>query len=454
MRVPFLDLAAQLETTRPDIERAVLDVVASGRYVGGPALEAFERSMADYIGVDHAIGVSSGTDALLVSLMALDVGPGDLVVTTPYSFVATAGAVARLGAAPVFVDIDPRTFNIDPARLAEWFERQAERRARVRAIVPVHLFGQCADMGPIRELAEAHGIPIVEDAAQALGARYPDAAWRADAGDSATAARRSTADPDRTGASGGRSGGSGGSGAGGGSLGGASVGVGDYGPGGVAGSGAGGRHGDDDGRGGRSAGGMGTLGCFSFYPTKNLGAMGEAGLVVTSDADLADRIRRLRRHGGQADYRHPEVGGNFRLDTLQAAVLAAKLPHLDDWNARRRAHAAYYDAHLAVPGLERPASAWGRERHTWHQYVIRAAGRRDALRAHLAARGIDTMIYYPAPLHLQPCFRHLGYGPGALPHAEDAAACSLALPVHPELTRAMQDHVIEETVAFLRNAGR
>ena len=377
MRVPFLDLAAQLETTRPEVERALLDVVASGRYVGGPVLEAFERAMADYVGVGHAVGVSSGTDALLVSLMALDVGPGDLVVTTPYSFFATAGTVARLGADPVFVDVDPRTFGIDPARLADWFEREAERRSRVKAIVPAHLFGQCADMAPILELAAAHGIPVVEDAAQALGARYP--------------------------------GGTGGE---------------------------------------WPAGSMGALGCFSFYPAKNLGAMGDAGLVVTADAALAERVRRLRNHGAQAAYRHSEVGGNFRLDTLQAAVLHAKLPHLDGWHARRRERAAYYDERLTVPGVERPAAVWGRGRHTYHQYVIRVPARRDALRAHLAAQRIDTRIHYPVPLHRQPCFHRLGHAEGAFPHGEDAAARSLALPIYPELTPAMQDRVIEEIAAF------
>lgn len=378
MRVPFLDLAAQLEQTRPDVERAVLEVVASGRYIGGPVLEGFERAMADYVGAEHAVGVSSGTDALLVSLMALDVGPGDLIVTTPYSFFATAGAVARIGATPVFVDIDPRTSNIDPGSLVDWFESEPEQRSRVKAIVPVHLFGQCADMAPTLELAAAHGIPVVEDAAQALGARYPG-----DGGD-------------------------------------------------------------------RPAGAMGTLACFSFYPTKNLGAMGDAGLVATSYAALAERVRRLRNHGGHVAYQHPEVGGNFRLDTLQAAILAAKLPRLDGWHARRRERAAYYDEHLAVPGIELPVAAWGRERHTYHQYVIRVPERRDALRAHLAARRIDTMIYYPVPLHRQPCFRNLGHAAGAFPCSEDAAARSLALPIYPELTPAMQDRVIEEIAAFYR----
>ena len=405
MRVPFLDLAAQLATTRPDIERAVLDVVASGRYVGGPVLEAFERAMAHYIGVDHAIGVSSGTDALLVSLMALEVGPGDLVVTTPYSFFATAGAVARLGAAPAFVDIDPRTFNMDPARLADWFEREPERRSRVKAIVPVHLFGQCADMAPILELAALHGIPVVEDAAQALGARCPVG------GDNET------------------SGGTGGS---------------------IRGGTGGSRAGRGVGDGDRPAGTMGTLACFSFYPTKNLGAMGDAGLVATRDAHLAERVRRLRNHGGRNAYQHPEVGGNFRLDTLQAAILAAKLPHLDGWHARRRERAAYYEEHLAVPGVELPAPVWGRDHHTYHQYVIRVADQRDALRQHLAARRIDTMVYYPVPLHRQPCFHHLAHPAGAFPNSEDAASRSLALPIYPELTPAMQDRVIEETDAFFR----
>ena len=357
--------------------------------------------MADYIGVDHAIGVSSGTDALLVSLMALDVGPGDLVVTTPYSFFATAGTVVRLGATPVFVDIDSPTFNMDPARLVDWFEREPERRSRVKAIVPVHLFGQCADMAPILELAAEHGIPVVEDAAQALGARY--------SGGGGNGVSRA---------------------------------------GGSRGAGGGSRDVERGGCGDGPAGSKGTLACFSFYPTKNLGAMGDAGLVATSDAVLAERVRRLRNHGAHTEYRHPEVGGNFRLDTLQAAILAAKLPHLDGWHARRRERAAYYDEHLAVPGIELPVAASGRERHTYHQYVIRVPERRDALRARLAARQIDTMIYYPVPLHRQPCFHHLGHTAGAFPCSEDAAARSLALPIYPELTLAMQDRVIEETAAF------
>ena len=378
MRVPFLDLAAQHQATGPAVERAILDVVRSGRYVGGPVLDAFEAAMADYLEVDHAVAVSSGTDALLVALMALDVGRGDLVLTTPYSFFATAGVVARLGATPVFVDIDPQTYNLDPRALTAWWDRQAEARERVKAIVPVHLFGQCADMDPILALAAARRIPVVEDAAQTLGARCGGAAAH----------------------------------------------------------------------GGRRAGTLGTFGCYSFYPTKNLGAMGHGGLVVTHDAGLAATVRQLRDHGAHPPYHHARVGGNFQLDALQAAILSAKLPCLDGWHEARRARAAHYDRHLRVAGITPPAPARRADGHVYNQYVIRVPDRRDALRAHLRAQGIDTMVYYPVPLHRQACFRHLGHAPGAFPHSETAAATSLALPVYPELTAAMQDRVVEETAAF------
>ncbi|MCY4075735.1 MAG: DegT/DnrJ/EryC1/StrS family aminotransferase [Acidobacteria bacterium] len=383
MRVPFLDLTAQLRTTGPAVERAVLDVVRSGRYVGGPAIDAFEAEMAGHLEVDHAVAVSSGTDALLAALMALEVGPGDLVLTTPYSFFATAGVVARLGAEPVFVDIDPRTYNVDPGALTAWWERHADRRKRVRAIVPVHLFGRCADMEPILALAAAHGIHVVEDAAQALGARW----------------------------------------------------------------GAGERGGPDP---GRPAGTLGTFGCYSFYPTKNLGAMGHGGLVVTRDPGLAAAVRQLRDHGAHPPYHHARIGGNFQLDAVQAAVLRAKLPHLDGWHDARRTRAAYYDRHLPAAGVMPPARAARAEGHVYNQYVIRVPDRRDPLRAHLAAQGIDTMVYYPVPLHRQACFRHLGHAAGAFPHSEAAAASSLALPVYPELTPAMQDRVIEGIADFYR----
>ena len=383
MRVPFLDLAAQHRAAAPAVERAILDVVRSGRYVGGPAVDGFEAALADYLEVDHAVAVSSGTDALLVALTALDVGRGDLVLTTPYSFFATAGVVARLGATPVFVDIDPRTFNLDPRALTAWWDGHVGEREHVKAIVPVHLFGQCADMEPILALAAAHGIPVVEDAAQALGARY------------------------------------------GGSAGGP----------------------------GRRAGTMGTLGCFSFYPTKNLGAMGHAGLVAMRDADLARTVRQLRDHGADPPYHHARVGGNFQIDAVQAAVLSARLQYLDGWHDARRARAACYDRRLPAEGITPPAPPPRPDGHVYNQYVIRVPNRRDELRAHLAAQGIDTMVYYPVPLHRQACFHDLGHEPGAFPHSEAAAAESLALPVHPELTPEMQDHVIAAIRSGVR-AGR
>ena len=450
MRVPFLDLTAQLRTTGPAVERAILDVVRSGRYVGGPAIDAFEAAMADRLEVDHAVAVSSGTDALLVALMALEVGPGDLVLTAPYSFFATAGVVARLGATPAFVDIDPRTCNLDPQALTAWWDRHPDARPRVKAIVPVHLFGQCADLDPILALAAAHGIPVVEDAAQALGARCGagdcGGAYTADGGGAAAGRGRDAgeggaADAGGAAAGGGKGGGEGGDA----DAGGPDTGDGD-------GADASPRSGNSGTAVGRPAGTMGTFGCYSFYPTKNLGAMGHGGLVVTRDAELAATVRRLRDHGAHPPYHHALIGGNFQLDAMQAAVLSAKLPHLDAWHEARRERAAYYDRHLRVEGVTPPAPARRPEGHVYNQYVIRVPGRRDELRAHLAAQGIDTMVYYPVPLHLQECFRHLGHRPGSFPHSETAAAASLALPVYPELTPAMQDHVIE-VIADFYSAG-
>ena len=376
MRVPFLDLRAQLRGIESEIKAAVHEVIESAQYIGGPVVEQFETAVTGYTGARHAIGVSSGTDALLASLMALGVGRGDLVITTPYSFFATAGVIARLGATPVFVDINPATFNMDPARLAAWFERETARRHQAKAVVPVHLFGQCADMTPILELSSAHGVPVIEDAAQALGARYPT--------------------------------------------------------------------GDGD----AAAGTLGTLGCVSFYPTKNLGGMGDGGMVITNDDSLANKLRCLRNHGAYPKYYHATVGGNFRLDPIQAAVLLVKLPHLRSWYAQRQARAAYYDQHFDADGLVTPALAYERHCHTYSQYVIMVPKRRDALRTWLAGHGIDTMVYYPVPFHEQACFKDLGHRRGAFPHSEHAARQSLALPVYPELTTAMQDHVIERIGAF------
>ncbi|MBE7558804.1 DegT/DnrJ/EryC1/StrS family aminotransferase [bacterium] len=376
MQVPLLDLRAQLTGLEKEIKAAFNEVVDSTRYIMGPKVEELEKAIAAYCGCAHGIGVSSGTDALLVSLMALGVGPGDLVVTTPYSFFATAGVVARLGARPVFVDIDPATYNMSPARLAEWFSRAGAEADKVKAIMPVHLYGQCADMNPSLALAAERGIPVVEDAAQAIGAGYPGQA-------------------------------------------------------GVA-----------------KAGSMGRLGCFSFFPSKNLGAVGDGGMVTTNDAALAEKVARLRNHGAKPKYYHAMIGGNFRLDPIQAAVLLVKFPHLEDWHAARRKNAAYYDAHLNVPGVKKPVAVYGREHHIYNQYVISVPARRDQLREFLNQHKIGTEVYYPVPFHLQECFAYLGYRKGEFPESEHAAEHTVALPIYPELTAEMQDYVIETIGKF------
>ena len=376
MNVPLLDLKAQLDGLREEIHRAVLDSIESTRYIMGPKVEELEEQVAAYAGAKHGIGISSGTDALLVSLMALDVGPGDVVVVPPYSFFATAGVVARLGAEPAFVDIDPATYNMSPAALAEWFAEDETRAGRVKAVVPVHLYGQCADMDQILAIARERGVPVVEDAAQAIGASYPS--------------------------------------------------------------------GQDE----HKAGSMGSLGCFSFFPSKNLGGVGDGGMVVTNDDELAEKLRRLRNHGAEPKYYHAMIGGNFRLDPLQAAVLLVKLPHLDSWHQMRRDNAAYYDEQLNVKGIVKPSIAYGRERHIYNQYVISVPERRDELRAHLKAASVGHEVYYPVPFHLQECFAYLGYGLGDFPHSEHAADHTVAVPIYPELTREMQDYVIETMRTF------
>jgi len=373
MKVPLLDLTAQYASIRGDIEDALAAVVASQRFILGPEVEACEEAVADYAGCRHGIGVSSGTDALLVTLMAEGIGPGDEVVTTPYSFFATAGSVARVGATPVFADIDPVTLNVDPGRIA------ACVTARTRAVIPVHIFGQMAEMAPIMEIAESHGLVVIEDAAQAIGATH----------------------------------------------------------------------------GGRRAGSVGHYGCLSFFPSKNLGCFGDGGMVVTNDAGRANRVRALRVHGEAVEYRHGVVGGNFRLDALQAAVVRAKLPHLDGWSDARRANAARYGrllgdfAHEHPRRLRLPATVT--DRHVFNQYVVRVANR-DLVRERLAAAGIGTAIYYPVPLHLQECFSGLGYAAGDLPESERAAELALALPVYPELAGARIEYVAGVLRAAL--AGR
>ena len=361
----MLDLTRYDAALKREIGRGVEEIFESGRFVLGSVVEEFERELARELGVAHAIGVSSGTDALLVSLMALEVGPGDDVVTSPFTFFASAGVVARLNARPVFVDIEPATFNLDPHRL------ENALTPRTKAIQPVYLYGQCAEMDPILEISLRRGVPVLEDACQAIGAT---------------------------------------------------------------------EH-------GRPAGSLGRLAAFSFYPTKNLGAAGDAGAVTTDDPELAELIRKLRVHGSPVTYRHARVGGNFRIDALQAAVLLAKLPRLSAWNERRRAIAARYGELLGDAAragrITLPVEAPGR-RHVYHQYVVRVrAADRDAVRGRLAKEGISSAVFYPIPLHLQECFAGLGYREGDFPESERAAKEVLALPVFPELTDEEVERVAE-----------
>lgn len=396
MQVPLIDLKAQYSSIRDEIEAAIREVLESQYFVLGPKVEEFERRIAEYSGARHAIGVSSGTDALLIALMALDIGPGDEVVTTPYTFFATAGTIARLGARPLFCDIDEATFNLDPSAVADFLGAECERDGAdllnkrtggcVRSILPVHLFGQMADMDALLEIAREYGLPIVEDAAQAIGAELG------------------------------------------------------HGPrvGGL--------------RDGSRAGSIGAIGCFSFFPTKNLGAFGDAGMCVSNDAALAERIRKLRVHGGHTKYLHDEVGGNFRLDALQAAVLLVKLDHLDRWTESRQANAVRYGQLIQAAGIEEFVTAppAGEGRHIFNQYVIRVQ-RRDDLRTWLAERGVSTEIYYPLALHEQACFANLGHAADDLPNARRAAAETLALPIYPELTAAQIEYVVTSIAGFYRS---
>ena len=362
LQVPLLDLKAQYVTIQSEIRAAIDRVCESQHFILGPEVSALEEEVTQLCGAHFAIGVSSGTDALLVALMALGVGPGDEVVTTPYSFFATAGVVARLGARPVFVDIDPNTFNIDPTAVS------AKLNARTKAIIPVHLYGQCVDLTELLPLAQEHNIPIIEDAAQAIGATDSQ---------------------------------------------------------------------------GRQAGTTGAMGCFSFFPSKNLGAFGDGGMVVTSDEKLADSLQTLRIHGGKPKYYHAVIGGNFRLDALQAAVLRVKLPYLEAWTAQRRENADRYRSLMSqtprlLDWVTLPQDSVG---HIYNQFNIRVP-KRDQLRDFLKERGIGTEIYYPLPLHLQECFQQLHYRQGDFPHAEAAAQESLALPIYPELTEEQQAYVV------------
>ncbi len=370
MKVPLLDLAAEYRSIEAEVRAAIDAVLESQRFILGPEVEGLEREVAGLCGARFGVGVSSGTDALLVALMALDVGPGDEVITTAYSFFATAGVIWRLGARPVFVDIEPHTYNIDSGRAI------AAITERTRAIIPVHLFGRCVNLDPLLEASRDRGIALVEDAAQAIAAF------------------------------------------------------------------------DEK---GRRAGGGGGCGCFSFYPTKNLGGAGDGGMVVTDDEQLAERIRRLRVHGSRGKYHHSEVGGNFRLDALQAAVLRVKLRHLPEWTAARRRNAERYRQLFADAGLaDTIVTLADTPGHVYNQFVIRAP-RRDALRAHLTDQGVGTEVYYPIPLHLQDCFRELGYAEGDLPHSEAAARETLALPIYPALSEEQQRYVSSQIAHFYRD---
>ena len=366
--VPLLDLAAQYQPLRDEILAAIARVCDSQRFILGPEVDALERELADALECEHAITVSSGTDALLAALMALGIGPGAEVITPTYSFFATAGCVSRLGATPVFVDIDPVTFNVTAAAI------QRALSPRTKAIVPVHLYGLSADMDPIMDLSRRHGIPVIEDAAQAIGARYH----------------------------------------------------------------------------GHVTGTFGAVGCFSFFPSKNLGAFGDGGLVTTNDASLAQELKLLRNHGAEPKYYHSRIGGNFRMDALQAAVLRVKLPHLPAWSDARRRNADRYRALFAEfdlgPTVELPVEPGGYT-HIYNQFVIRVA-QRDALRAHLTARQIGTEIYYPVPFHRQACFAGLERAADEFPVADRAAATSIALPIYGELTVAQQRHVVASIAEF------
>jgi dTDP-4-amino-4,6-dideoxygalactose transaminase len=387
MQVPLLDLRAQYAPLRAEIEAALREVCDSQRFVLGPRVVELEARVAEYSRAAHGLGVSSGTDALLVALMALDIGPGDEVITSPYTFFATAGVVARLGARPVFCDISSDTFNLDPRAVRAYIEDECRRDseglvnrrtgARVKALIPVHLYGQMADMDALMRIAREQGLSVIEDAAQAIGAELPD---------------------------------------------------------------------------GRRAGSIGNIGCFSFFPTKNLGAFGDAGMCVANDAPLVEKLKILRVHGGEPKYYHAVIGGNFRLDELQAAVLVVKLKHLDSWTRARQRNAAHYTELIAAAKLEDRITPPPivRGRHIFNQYVIRAE-RRDALRAHLTKHGVGTEIYYPVPLHEQQCFAYLGYGAADFPNAHRAADETLALPVYPELTEAQRVYVIAQIAAFYRS---
>ena len=386
MKVPLLDLKAQYGAIKAELDDAVARVMESQLFILGPQVRECEEAIARYCGCAHGVGVSSGTDALLICLMAEGIGPGDEIITTPFTFFATAGSIARVGARPVFVDIDPVSYNLDVAQI------EAKVTPRTRAIIPVHLYGQMADMDAVMQVAKQHGLIVIEDAAQAIGAEHR----------------------------------------------------------------------------GRRAGSVGHYGCFSFFPSKNLGGAGDGGMVVTQDSQRAEKLACLRAHGAEPKYYHQVIGGNFRLDSLQAAVVSVKLQHLDSWTAGRQRNAERYNQLLAETGLPiADTAAYASkpspppclyvpkvvtDRHIFNQYVIRT-GRRDELKAALQEKGVGTEIYYPVPLHLQECFAYLGYKAGEFPESECAARETLALPIYPQLSEPQARHVAQSIAEFLSAAA-
>lgn len=375
MKVPLLDLKAQYSKIREEVRNSIDEVCDSQYFILGPKVEEFENRVAAYSGAGYGVGVSSGTDALLISLMAVDLKPGDEVITTPFTFFATGGVISRLNARPVFVDIDPDSFNIDPSRI------EKAVNSKTRAVMPVHLFGQCADMDPIMDISRRHNLCVIEDAAQSIGAEYK----------------------------------------------------------------------------GRRSGSIGHFGCFSFFPSKNLGGFGDGGMVVTNDDTLNDKLKILRVHGSKPKYYHSFVGGNFRLDAIQAAVLDVKLNYLDEWSEGRRRNALYYEKAFQASGLvekglvKTPPPAYlnsgDKNFHIYNQFTLRVK-HRDALKAWLNESGVGAEIYYPVPLHMQACYRDLGYRGGDFPHSEKAAEEAISIPVYPELTEDMKDYVVRTIKGF------
>jgi dTDP-4-amino-4,6-dideoxygalactose transaminase len=392
MNIPMLDLKAQYQSIKAEIDQKILEIVASQRFILGPEVDELEKEISAYIGVKHGIGVSSGTDALLAAFMALGVGRGDAVVTTPFTFFATVGTISRLGATAVFCDIEPQSFNMDPLKLADVLENECrkQKKSRIKAIIPIHLYGQCADMSPILRLADDYRLPLVEDGAQAIGAEYPLAS------------------------------------------------------------------------GVKKANGMGDMGIISFYPSKNLGAFGDAGMVLTDREDMAEKLRLLRVHGARKTYYHRLVGGNFRMDAIQAGVLRVKLKHLDEWLAKRREKASNYDRLFKDSGLIEDEcvkipdplykKSGVKNYHTYHQYVIRSKNRHK-LQNFLRTKGIAAVTYYPLALHLQECFASLGYKKGDFPESEKATAEVLALPIYPELAADKQECIVAVIEEFYRGKG-